>query len=330
MRPVDYVRPLDVAEALTLVAERPAARFLGGGTNLIDLIRQGVERPDTLVDTTALPLAGIDTALGGGLRIGATTRNSDLADDHLVRTRYPLLAQAVLAGASGQLRNMATVGGNLHQRTRCPYFVDRESPCNKREPGSGCGALEGIGRSTAVLGTSDHCIAVHPSDMAVALTALEAQVELTGPRGTRQVAMGDFHLAPGETPHLETVTQADELVTAVLLPPPSLGVARYRKVRDRASYAFALVSVAALLDVHDGQIRQARLGLGGVATTPWRAHAAELVLVGAAPTDEVFEAAAAAELAPAKSLPDNAFKVQLARRTIVATLRRLRADGSAS
>jgi xanthine dehydrogenase YagS FAD-binding subunit len=324
MKPFEYEKATDVTHALTLLAERPNARFLGGGTNLVDLVRRGVETPDSLVDVTGLPLSEVEDTPGGGLRVGAVVTNADLAHHALVRTRYPLLSQAVLAGASGQLRTMATVGGNLLQRTRCAYFTDLTAACNKREPGSGCAARDGFSRYAAVLGTSDHCVAVHPSDMAVALAALDARVELTSSAGVREVAVTDLYRLPGETPNLETVVSAGELVTAVVLPPPPVGASRYRKVRDRASYAFALVSVAAVLGVEDGRITSARLALGGVAPKPWRAAAAESLLFGVEPTDEVFSAAIAAELVDAKPLPDNEFKLSLTRRTVVAVLRRLR------
>jgi xanthine dehydrogenase YagS FAD-binding subunit len=325
MRPFDYERPTDVAQALTLVTERPDARFLGGGTNLVDLIRRGVETPDLLVDVTGLPLAAIVTTPDGGLRIGAVVSNADLAQHPVVRNRYPVLAEAVLAGASGQLRSMATVGGNLLQRTRCPYFTDLTTPCNKREPGTGCSAREGFTRHAAVLGASEHCVAVHPSDLAVALAALDAEVELTGPIGTRTVAIGALYRLPADTPHLETVVETGELVSAVLLPPPLEGAAsRYRKVRDRASYAFALVSVAARLRVEEGRVTAVSVALGGVAPRPWRAGIAETLLLDGEATDEAFAAAATAEMAAAEPLPGNAFKVELTQRTIASVLRGLR------
>jgi xanthine dehydrogenase YagS FAD-binding subunit len=324
MKPFEYEKATDVTHALTLLAERPNARFLGGGTNLVDLVRRGVETPDSLVDVTGLPLSEVEETPSGGLRIGAVVTNADLAHHPVVRTRYPLLSQAVLAGASGQLRTMATVGGNLLQRTRCVYFTDLTAGCNKREPGSGCSARDGFSRYAAVLGTSEHCVAVHPSDMAVALAALDARVELTSAAGVREVAVTDLYRLPGETPNLETVVSAGELVTAVVLPPPPTGVAQYRKVRDRASYAFALVSVAAVLGVEDGRITTARLALGGVAPKPWRAAAAESLLFGADPTDAMFATAIDAELADAKPLPSNEFKLGLTSRTVVAVLRRLR------
>jgi xanthine dehydrogenase YagS FAD-binding subunit len=328
MRPFAYVKPADVGEAVRAVATEPGAKFLGGGTNLVDLMREGIELPDTVVDLGDLPLAGVDELPGGGLRIGALVRNSVLAADSRVRTRYPLLSQAILAGASAQLRNMATVGGNLLQRTRCPYFYDHASACNKREPGSGCDALGGFNRSHAVLGVSESCIATHPSDMCVALAALDAVVEVESVRGTRRIPLADFHRLPGDTPEVETTLAADELVTAVELPPePAAANSRYRKVRDRASYAFALVSVAAALEVRDGVVTRARLALGGVAAKPWRATEAERILTGGPATEESFDRAAQAELAPAAVRPGNAFKVRLARATIVATLRELNTGG---
>ena len=261
------------------------ARFLAGGTNLIDLMREGIERPGAIVDITRLPLAGIDELPDGGVRIGAMVRNSHLAADRTIRERYPLLSQAILHGASAQLRNMATTGGNLMQRTRCYYFYDGAARCNKREPGSGCDAMDGFNRIHAILGASPHCIATHPSDMCVALAALDATVNLAGPSGTRTLAFTDFHRLPGETPDIDTNLQAGELIMSIDLPGPSARLpSTYRKVRDRASYAFALVSVAAALRVEGGVVRDVRLALGGVAHKPWRAATAEAVLSGHAPT----------------------------------------------
>ena len=324
MRPFTYLSAPDVATAVRALAHQPHAKALGGGTNLVDLMRQDIERPETVVDISALPLTGVTELPDGGLRIGALVRNSRLAAHPLVRGRYPVLAQAILSGASGQLRNMATVGGNLLQRTRCLYFVDPTAACNKRDPGSGCDALDGFHRAAAVLGTSGRCIAAHPSDMAVALVALDAVVEVESVRGSRRVALAELYRLPDETPEVETVLDPDELITAVELPAaPVAAGSRYRKVRDRASFAFALVSVAAAVDVRDGTVQDARLALGGVATKPWRAREAETLLVGAPATDETFAAAAAAELAPAVGHPRNEFKIELARRTVVATLRGL-------
>jgi xanthine dehydrogenase YagS FAD-binding subunit len=329
MRPFGYVSAPDLPTALDAIAA--GARPLGGGTNLVDLMREDVERPETLVDVTGLPLAGVEELPGGGLRIGALVRNSHLAADRRVRARYPVLSQALLSGASGQLRNMATVGGNLLQRTRCPYFRDRAAPCNKREPGTGCSALDGFHRGTAVLGGSEHCIAAHPSDMAVALAALDAVVEVQSVRGARRIPLGELHRLPGETPHVETDLAADELIIAVELPAaPVARISRYRKVRDRASFAFALVSVAAALDVRDGEVVDVRLALGGVAAKPWRAHEAERLLLGAPAGEEAFRRAAAAELAPAVGRRQNAFKIDLVQRTVVATLRQLVGHGGAA
>ncbi len=329
MRDFDYLAAPDVATAVRAI--RPGARFLGGGTNLVDLMREGVERPDTVIDISRLPLTGIEELPGGGTRIGALVRNSDLAAHPVIRTRYPMLAQALLMGASGQLRNMATVGGNLLQRTRCLYLYDGTRPCNKREPGSGCAAVGGFNRMHAILGASTSCIATHPSDMCVALAALDATVEVESVRGTRRVPLLDLHRLPGDTPHLETTLEPDELVTAVEIPAdPVAAVSRYRKVRDRASYAFALVSVAAALDVRDGAVAAVRLALGGVAARPWRAIEAERVLTGAPATEAEFRRAAEAELAQAVAQSENAFKIELARRTITATLLRLATEGSAA
>jgi xanthine dehydrogenase YagS FAD-binding subunit len=331
MRPFAYVSAPDVATAVRAIGTEPGAKFIGGGTNLVDLMREGVERPGTVIDITALPLTGVEELPGGGVRIGALVRNAHLAAHRLIRTRYPLLSQAILTGASAQLRNMATAGGNLLQRTRCPYFYDGAAACNKREPGSGCDAMDGFNRNHGVLGVSDSCIATHPSDMCVALAALDAIVEVESVRGVRRVPMAEFHRLPGDTPHLETTLAADELVTAVELPAlPVAATSRYRKVRDRASYAFALVSVAAALEVEDGTVTAVRLALGGVAAKPWRAHEAERILLGAPATEESFRRAAAAELAPATGRPQNAFKIELARRTLVETLRQLLTEGSAA
>jgi xanthine dehydrogenase YagS FAD-binding subunit len=328
MRSFTYSRAQDAEAAIRLVTRHPRAKFLGGGTNLVDLMREGVEQPDHLVDVTGLPLAQIEERPEGGVRIGALVRNSNLAAHRLICQRYPVLAQAILMGASGQIRNMATTGGNLMQRTRCYYFYDGHARCNKREPGTGCDALDGFNRMHAILGTSSACIATHPSDMAVALVALDASVVVRGPSGHRIIPMADFHRLPGDTPHLETTLQPDELITAVELPElPWARHSRYRKVRDRASYAFALVSVAAALEVHGDTIANARLALGGVAPKPWRAVAAERVLVGAPATDATFAAAAAAELAAARGYAHNAFKIGLAQRTVVSVLKNLRDGG---
>ncbi|EFF89753.1 oxidoreductase, molybdopterin-binding subunit [Streptomyces sp. e14] len=324
MREFGYQRAYDVAGALALLGADPDARFLGGGTNLVDLMKTGVERPARLVDVRELPLDGVEPTADGGLRIGATVTNSDLAVHPEVRRRYPALTQAVLAGASGQLRNMATVGGNLLQRTRCDYFTDVTQPCNKRLPGSGCPAIQGEHHNHAVLGASEHCVAVHPSDMGVALTAFDASVAYETPDGPGELPLADFYLPVGDTPHLETALPAGALITGVTLPPaPVAARSRYRKVRERASYAFAIGSVAAALDVQDGVVREARLALGAVASRPWRARAAERVLAGAPADGETFAAAADAELAAARPLPHNGYKVTLMRNLIVAVLTEL-------
>ncbi|WP_224367576.1 FAD binding domain-containing protein [Hyalangium versicolor] len=321
MRPIDYTAAQDTKGAIEKLAARPAdAVAIGGGTNLVDLMKIHVQNPALLVDINGLPLSDIQE-VDGGLRIGALVRNSDLAYHPLVRERYPVLSEAILAGASPQLRNLATVGGNILQRTRCSYFRDISQPCNKREPGSGCGAQGGFNRMHAVLGTSDKCIAVNPSDMNVALAALEATVHISGPQGERKVAFGDFHLLPGSTPEKESVLQPGELITHVTLPASRVAAkSRYVKVRDRASYAFALASAAVAIELDGKTIKDARVALGGVGTKPWRSLEAEKALIGQ-PADEVrFKAAAAAALKGAKPQNDNAFKVELARRTLVRAL----------
>ncbi|GAA2253240.1 xanthine dehydrogenase family protein subunit M [Streptomyces atrovirens] len=324
MREFDYRRADDVSGAVALLDADPDARYLGGGTNLVDLMKNGVERPARLVDVRALPLDRIEPADGGGLRIGATVTNSDLAAHPGIRRNYPALTEAVLAGASGQLRNMATVGGNLLQRTRCGYFTDVTKPCNKRAPGSGCPAVEGEHHNHAVLGASDHCVAVHPSDMGVALTAFDAVVSYETADGPGELPLADLYLPVGDTPHRETALPPGALITHVTLPPaPVAARSRYRKVRERASYAFAIGSVAAALDVSGGVVREARLALGAVASRPWRARAAERVLNGAPATAEYFAAAADAELAAARPLPDNGYKVTLMRNLVVAVLSEL-------
>jgi xanthine dehydrogenase YagS FAD-binding subunit len=325
VRPFRYERAVDAAAAVALLAGSPRARFLGGGTNLVDLMRLGVEEPDLLVDVSGLPYDRIETSAGGGLRIGAAVRNSDLASDRLVRERYPVLAEALLDGASGQLRNLATVGGNLLQRTRCRYFQDVTKPCNKRDPGSGCPAREGEHRNLAILGWSERCVATHPSDMAVALAALDAVVLVDGPRGARSIPLTELHRLPGEEPQRDAVLERDELITVVELPALDLARrSRYVKVRERASFAFAVVSVAAALDVDDGTVRDVRVALGGVAHKPWRATLVEATLRGAAATAESFARAAEAELAQARPLRDNAYKLPLARNLIVRTLLELK------
>jgi xanthine dehydrogenase YagS FAD-binding subunit len=325
MRAFSYARAESPADAVARF--RPGAMYLGGGTNLVDLMRLGVAGPDHLVDVSHLPLDQVRLADGGGLLIGAAVRNADLAAHPLVRERYPMLARAVLTGASGQIRNMATVGGNLLQRTRCGYFQDVSMPCNKRSLGSGCPAVAGDHENLAIIGhTADAgvgatCVATHPSDMAVALTALDARVHVTGPGGNRVIGMPGLHRLPGGEPDRDTVLEPGELITAVELLPPPAGRSVYRKVRERASFAFALVSAAALLDiVGDGTIRNCQLALGGVAHVPWRAYTAERALAHAPATVSAFGAAADAELAQARPLPGNAYKVALARNLIVAVL----------
>ncbi|MEU6394574.1 xanthine dehydrogenase family protein subunit M [Streptomyces sp. NPDC046939] len=324
MKPFAYVRARTVEEATAAHAGRPGARYLGGGTNLVDLMKLGVEQPGNLISVTDLPLDFVEELSDGSLRVGATVPNSDLAAHPLVRDRFPLLSQALLAGASGQLRNMATTGGNLLQRTRCPYFQDTAKPCNKREPGTGCGARDGVHRDHAVLGHSPQCIATHPSDMAVALAALDARVELRGGAGPRSVPVTEFHRLPGDEPERDTVIEPGELITGVLLPAGSAGLpSLYRKARDRASYAFALASVAVALDVRDAVIHDVRLAFGGLAHRPWRAVRAEEALRGGPATDEAFRGAVDLELAAAQPLRDNGFKVPLARNLACDVLRRL-------
>jgi xanthine dehydrogenase YagS FAD-binding subunit len=330
MRPFAYESAQDTAGAVRLVAARHGAKFLAGGTNLVDLMREEIEQPELVVDVRRLPLGHITASPAGGLTLGAGVTNTAVANDRFVRRRYPLVAQAILSGASGQIRNMATVGGNLLQRTRCAYFYDRASHCNKRAPAAGCDALDGFNRYHAILGASEHCIAVHPSDLCVALAALDTTVHTVGPNGARAIPFDGFHRLPGDTPHVETVLSADELITAVEIAP--LASARrsvYRKLRDRSSYAFALVSVAAVLEVGHGVITTVRLALGGVAHAPWRAARAEQVLLGAPATSETFGRAAEVELAGAVGRRHNTFKIELAKRAIVAALEELASHGGA-
>ena len=323
MTPFDYARATDAADALRQGAIAGTA-YLGGGTNLVDLMRETVARPARLVDVSALP-AAIDETEEGGLLIGAAVRNTALAEHPTVRTRYPMLSRAILAGASAQIRNMATVGGNLLQRTRCTYFYDTDgSRCNKRQPGSGCDAHEGFNRIHAVLGGSDSCVATHPSDMCVALAALDATVHVDGPGGQRMIPFAEFHRLPGDRPDRDTCLDPGDLVTAVALPPLPAGTrSTYRKVRDRASYAFALVSVAAALEMDGDRIRHVRIAFGGVAHKPWRADKAEAALLGGPATRKAFLDAAAVEFADARPLRDNAFKPALAGRTLAAVLEEL-------
>ncbi len=322
MNRFSYARPSDVAEAIREVASEPGARFIAGGTNLVDLMKYDVERPTRLVDITRLPgLDRIEPLPGGGLRIGALAKNTDITRDARVASDYPLLADTILAGASAQLRNAASTGGNLLQRTRCYYFYDTATPCNKREPGSGCPAIGGLNRLHAILGASASCIATHPSDMCVALAALEATVQVSGPQGERAIAFADFHLLPGEHPERDTALERDEIITAVDLPAPRFSRHyTYLKLRDRASYAFALVSVACALEFDGDRIATARIALGGVAHKPWRDPSAEAMLAGKLPTAPNFGLAADRILADARSHEHNAFKIELARRAVVRAL----------
>ena len=323
MKTFDYVRPASVSDAVAAATE-PGAAYLAAGTNLLDLMKGGITRPNRLVDITRLPgLNAIERMPDGGLRIGALVRNADLAHDAEFARSYPAVAEALLSGASAQLRNAATVGGNLLQRTRCAYFHDSASACNKREPGSGCDARLGVNRLHAVLGWSDACIATHPSDFGVPLVALDAVVEIEGKTGRREVALEDFHRLPGGAPERESVLEPGDLIVAVRLPAEARGFsahARYLKVRERTAYAFAVVSAAACLRIEKGAIREARLALGGVAAKPWRAGAAEEILTNCRPDPAVFREAAKAALADAKPSGDNAFKIELAQRVLVRAL----------
>ena len=317
MKAFTYERPATIREAAQLAADRPNAKFIAGGTNLLDLMKLQIETPATLIDVNRLPLNAVEDTNEGGLRIGALVRNSDLAAHARVRKDYAVLSKALLAGASGQLRNKATTAGNLLQRTRCYYFYDTSKPCNKREPGSGCSAIGGFNRIMAVLGASESCIATNPSDMNVAMRVLDASVETMSPNGaTRAIPMEQFHRLPGDTPQIETVLQPGEIITAVTLPKPVAGVHIYRKVRDRASYAFATVSIAAIVSKADGKITQARLAFGGLAHKPWRIEAAEAVLAKGGNADQ----AADAVLAGARGYGTNDFKIPLTRRTLRAVV----------
>ena len=321
MNPFTYNRADDVATAVRDIAAGSGTKFIAGGTNLLDLMKENVERPGRLIDINRLPLREIRRGKDGGLEIGALVTNTDIAYDEQVERFYPLLSRAILAGASAQLRNMATTGGNLMQRTRCPYFYDSATPCNKREPGSGCSAIEGFNRYHAILGHSESCIATHPSDMCVALAALEAVVRVTGPGGERSIPIAEFHRLPGDSPHIDTTLGAGELITAVLLPAEGFPEHfAYLKIRDRTSYAFALVSVAAALRMDGGKIAEARIALGGVAHKPWRDPGAEAVLRGSEPTRDNFAKAAQVILRDARGFEHNAFKIELARRTVVRAL----------
>jgi xanthine dehydrogenase YagS FAD-binding subunit len=327
MEPFAFARARSLDEAIAAAARATTAqqgaevRFVAGGTTLVDLMKLQVERPQHVVDINHLPLDQVEPQPGGGLKIGALVRNADLARHPAVVRDYPVLSQALLAGASGQLRNMATTGGNLLQRTRCVYFRDVRTPCNKREPGSGCSAIDGFNRTLAILGTSEHCIATNPSDMNVALTALEATIHVRGPKGERQVPIGEFFLLPGDTPQRETVLQPGDLITHVTLPAPNAGArSHYLKLRDRASYEFALASAAVVLASDAGRITHARVALGGVGTKPWRSPEAEHALIGHPATRDTFAAAADAALRGAKPRSQNAFKVELARRCLTHAL----------
>jgi xanthine dehydrogenase YagS FAD-binding subunit len=321
MTPFQYSRATDVADAIKQIAADPSAKFIAGGTNLIDLIKYDVAAPARLIDISRLPLRKIEQTASGGVTIGALVANTDLAYHPLIEQRYPLLSRAIMAGASQQLRNMASTGGNLVQRTRCFYFYDATTPCNKRQPGSGCSAISGVNRINAILGTSDSCIATHPSDMCVALAALEASVHVTGPAGSRTIALADFHRLPGDAPQRDTNLERDEIITSIELPAKGFAANySYLKIRDRLSYAFALVSVAAALELDGDTIKEARLALGGVAHKPWRSSAAEAALRGQAADTGAFAKAADILLNGAKGFGHNDFKIELARRAIVRTL----------
>ena len=324
----EFMRPTDPAAAIAAAARSKTAqqgadvRFMGGGTTLIDLMKLNVETPDRVLDINRLPLDKIEGTHDGGLKIGATVRNSDLANHPKVQKDYLVLSQAILNGASAQIRNMATVGGNLLQRTRCVYFRDTAMSCNKREPGSGCPAITGHNRSLAILGTSEHCIATNPSDMCVAMAALEATIHVQGPKGSRAIPFGDFHLLPGDTPHRETVLEPGDLITHVTLPPPVVGSKQlYLKLRDRASYEFALASAAVILTIASGNITRARIALGGVGTKPWRSPEAEAALTGKPTNDASFYLAVEAALRNAKPQSENKFKIELAKRCLTYALR---------
>jgi xanthine dehydrogenase YagS FAD-binding subunit len=322
MNRFDYIRPTSVEEAVKALAAVPDARVLAGGTNLVDLMKYDVEKPSRIVDVNRLPLNAIDETEQGGLRIGALVSNADLAWDARIEARYPLLSSAIMAGASPQLRNAATTGGNLLQRTRCYYFYDASTACNKREPGSGCSAIGGVNRIHAVLGASDACIATHPSDMCVALAALDALVHVTGPDGARTIPFAEFHRLPGDRPELDNTMRHGELITAVELPPSDFGPNySYLKIRDRLSYAFALVSAAVALKLHEGKIVDVRIALGGIAHKPWRDRDAEAGLMGQAPDERVIGDFADRVLKPARACEQNGFKSELARRVILRAVR---------
>jgi xanthine dehydrogenase YagS FAD-binding subunit len=331
MHPFAFTRAVDVQDAIRAAGANETAKFIAGGTNLVDLMKETVERPTHLIDITHLPLKSIDETSSGGLRIGALVSNTNVARNERVQARYPLLASAIFAGASPQLRNAATTGGNLLQRTRCYYFYDVGTPCNKRSPGQGCGALHGQNRIHAILGTSDQCIATHPSDMCVALAALEAKVHVAGPQGERAIAFEDFHRLPGERPEVDTTLQPGELITSVELPAESFATHyTYLKLRDRLSYAFALISVAVALRIDGSQIAGARIALGGVAHRPWRVAVAEQLLIGITPGAEAFEQSAIKILDGARGFGHNDFKIELARRAIVRALLQASAEAPQS
>jgi xanthine dehydrogenase YagS FAD-binding subunit len=320
MEPFKFTRAQDNNSAINLVMPREA-KFVAGGTNIIDLMKLNIEKPKQLVDINRLKLNAVEKLGNGGMRIGALVKNSDLAYHPDTIQKYPVLSEALLSGASAQLRNMASVGGNLLQRTRCPYFYDTSFPCNKRVPGSGCSAIDGYNRNNAVLGTSDKCIATHPSDMCVAMAALGAVINVQGPKGSRLIPFNEFHLLPGQTPQYETTLRHDELITSVDLPAlPSSAKSHYLKVRDRASYEFALTSAAVIIDADGGKIKMARVALGGVGTKPWRSLAAEKALTGMTLNEQTYRAAAEAALSEAKPYKYNAFKIELAKRTLVRAL----------
>jgi len=329
VNPFSYTRVTEVAEAVELISSDASARVVAGGTNLLDLMKEDVEQPGRLVDITHLPLGKIEGTARGGLRLGALATNTEVAYHPLVERRYPLLSKAILAGASAQLRNMASVGGNLLQRTRCMYFYDRAARCNKRVSGTGCSAINGLNRAHAILGTSEYCIATHPSDMCVALAALDAEILVTGAGGERSIPFGELHRLPGETPEIDTTLRRDELITAVELPPDGFATHHaYVKIRERASYAFALVSVAAVLRLEEGSIAEVRIALGGVAHKPWRDRQVEALLHGRRATPESFRAAAEAMLRDARGFGHNDFKIELAKRAIVRAL--TQASGAAA
>jgi xanthine dehydrogenase YagS FAD-binding subunit len=328
MHNFEFTRPPDPAAAITAAAQSKTAqqgadvRFMAGGTTLIDLMKLNVETPERVLDINRLPLDKVEPTSEGGLIIGATVRNSDLAYHPIVQRDYSVLSQAILSGASAQIRNMATTAGNLLQRTRCVYFRDAAMPCNKRQPGSGCPAITGSNRTLAILGTSDHCVATNPSDMCVAMAALEATIHVQGPKGSRAISFGDFHLLPGSTPHRETVLEPGDLITHVTLPPPTKGSKHvYLKLRDRASYEFALASAAVVLTIDGGKIRGARIALGGVGTKPWRSREAEAVLTDRSANDANLRKAAEAALRDAKPQSENGFKIELTKRCLTHALR---------